>query len=395
MIADSKTTKKVDSYIALQREVSKPEILVEDDIKYTLCDRRENVGDKKANYFMSFNLPFEADAFPIDSNLSKTFPELQQLNVDQIITVPIPSEKYDEFIDGKTIEMKIPLYTGSTTPGALSAITIHGSSYSSEKALKSESNVMLGDNIVFLFSDDINPPYTGFTRNELGDGDDKSNQTTWEGPTSSPNDRPGATSYVEVQDFYNTDQRTNVNYSVPVPSGYPDNRPGYNYDIPVGFAVLDKGYIVLTHTEITQNFPWEDGLIMSGGTPVSYSSLPPAVQQNVETKTDVFFNQNDISELATEASILRYKSLDTSFKMTSVCIAMPQEFYLSNNPTWDKQKAIDAINNDEEFANFDPVYLTEIGLYNSFGELIGVARLSEPVEKDFVNAVTFEVNLEM
>ncbi len=385
MIADSRTTKKVDSYIALQREVSKPEFITEEKLVFTLCDRT-NPADKKANYFMSFNLPFESNQFPIDSNLSKTFPELQQLNVDKIIITPISSENYSEFIDGKTINMRVPV-NGSATPGLLSGVTVYGSTYSSEMALESESNILLGDNIVFLFSDDINMPYTGFTRNELGDAVDNSDQITGWNPSSNPNNRPGAASYVEVQDFYNTDQRSNVNYAVTVPSGYPDNRPGYNYDIPVGFAVLDKGYIVLTHTAITENFPWEDGFTSNGA--------PYVDDFETQSKTNIYFTGNSLDNSSQEGASLQFKSLDTSFKMTSVCIAMPQEFYLSNNPTWDKQKAIDAINNDDEFANFDPVFITEIGLYNTFGELIGVARLSEPVEKDFVNAITFEVNLEM
>lgn len=391
MIADSRITKKVDSYIALQREVSRPEFMSEQELTFTLCDRT-NPADKKGNYFMSFNLPFESGEFPLDSNLSKTFPELQQLNVDKIIITPITSDKYEEFIDGKTIKMRVPV-NGSTNPDALSGVTVYGSTYSSEMALESESNILLGDNIVFLFSDDINMPYTGFTRNELGDGVDNSDQITGWNPSSNPNDRPGAASYVEVQDFYNTDQRTNINYAVSVPVGYPDNRPGYNYDIPVGFAVLDKGYIVLTHSAITENFPWTSGFTSNGS---SYIENP-----NTQTKTNIYFTGNTFdpsnpgAPLSQEGASLQFKSLDTSFKMTSVCIAMPQEFYLSNNPTWDKQKAIDAINNDSEFANFDPVYITELGLYNAFGELIAVARLSEPVEKDFVNAITFEINLEM
>lgn len=385
MIADSRITKKVDSYIALQREVSRPEFMSEEELTFTLCDRT-NPADKKGNYFMSFNLPFEASEFPLNSNLSKTFPELQQLNVDKIIITPITPDKYQEFIDGKTIKMRVPV-NGSTNPTALSGVTIYGSTYSSEMALESESNIFLGDNIVFLFSDDINMPYTGFTRNELGDGVDNSDQITGWNPSSNPNDRPGAASFVEVQDFYNTDQRTNINFAVSVPVGYPDNRPGYNYDIPVGFAILDKGYIVLTHSAITENFPWTSGFTSNGS--------PYLENPNTQTKTNIYFTGSSLDNLSQEGASLSFKSLDTSFKMTSICIAMPQQFYLSNNPTWDKQKAIDAINNDSEFANFDPVYITELGLYNTFGELVALARLSEPVEKDFVNAITFEVNLEM
>lgn len=74
---------------------------------------------------------------------------------------------------------------------------------------------------------------------------------------------------------------------------------------------------------------------------------------------------------------------------------MPREFYISNNPTWDKEKAISQINGQEGFVNFDSIYVTEVGLYNAVGELIAVAKLSEPIEKTYVNVITFEINLEM
>ena len=41
MIADSRFTKKVDSYIALQRESSQIKSLFETELTYTLCDREE------------------------------------------------------------------------------------------------------------------------------------------------------------------------------------------------------------------------------------------------------------------------------------------------------------------------------------------------------------------
>ena len=384
MIADSRFTKKVDSYVALQRESSRIKSLSEETLKFTLCDR-DDLSDNKGNYFMSFNLPFKTSQFPTTSRVSEVFPELQQLNVDQIIITPISANDYSEFIDGRTIAMTVPV-SGSSTPNLLSGVTLISSTYTATKPLKYESNVLLGDNIVFLFSDDINTPYTGKTRNELGDGINNANSTSWD-PTGEYKDRPGATSYSEVRDFYDTDQRTDANYAVTVDAGYPDNRAGYNYDVPCGFAVLDKGYIVITHPQIVQNFPWTSGFTQSGAAYVD--------DFNVSSKTNIHFTGSSLADISAEGALLAYKDIDTSFKMTSVCIAMPQEFYISNNPTWDKEKAIAQLNEETAIVNFDDVYITEVGLYNTFGELIAVAKLSEPVQKTYVNAITFEINLEM
>jgi hypothetical protein len=384
MIVDSRFTKKVDSYVALQRESSKIKSLSESSLKFTLCDR-DSLTDKKGNYFMSFNLPHKTSALPTTSTVSKLFPELQQLNVDKIIVSSIPASFYGEFIDGKTIKMTVPV-SGSTNPNVLSGVTLVSSTYSAVKPLKYESNILLGDNIVFLFSDDINKPYSGKTRNELGDAINNATSLSWN-PTGEYKDKPGATAYSEIQDFYNTDTRTNANYAVTVPSNYPDNRAGYNYDVPCGFVILDKGYIVLTHPQIVNNFPWTSGFTPTN---VAYTE-----DYNVSSKTNIHFTGSSHVDLSAEGALLSFKDIDTSFKMTSVCIALPKEFYISNNKTWDFQKVIDNLNGQNDIINYDSVFITEIGLYNPFGELVAVAKLSEPVEKTYVNALTFEINLEM
>ena len=384
MIADSRFTKKVDSYVALQRESSRIKSLSEETLKFTLCDR-DDLTNNKGSYFMSFNLPYKTSNFPITSRVSEVFPELQQMNVDQVVITPIGADEYSEFIDGRTVTMTVPV-AGSSNPNALSGVSLVSSTYTAVKPLKYESNILLGDNIVFLFSDDINTPYTGKTRNELGDAINNASSTSWN-PTGEYKDRPGATSYSEIGGFYNTDKRTNGNYGVTLPSGYPDDRDGYNYDVPCGFAVLDKGYIVITHPQIVENIPWTSGFTQDGSAYLD--------DLNVGSKTDIHFTGASLADLSSEGAILSYQDIDTSFKMTSVCIAMPQEFYISNNPTWDKEKAIAQLNEETAIINFDDVYLTEVGLYNTFGELIAMAKLSEPVLKTYVNAVTFEINLEM
>ena len=391
---DPRFTKAVNNSIVVQAEENTSKTLYDSDVVYTLCDRTSTT-DKKGHYFMSFNLPTTSSELGTGSTLSLAYPELQQLNVDQIIITPIPSAKYSEFIDGRSITFKVPQLGGSSQT-ALSSITLYSSTYSSNKPLKGESNPLLGDNIVFLFSDSINTPYTGYTTDEIGVRTSHSSNTSWEPDSTNFLRRPSAISYKDVEgnDYrfstlttasYNTDTRTGTKYAVTIPSNYPDNRAGYNYDIPVGFAVLDKGFCVITHTGITQNFPWASGFTYGSNTALTGS---PALS----AKTNVYFTGTTSGN---KSSYLSYYDINTSFKATAVCLALPREFYISNNATWNREKALTDLNSQTGIVSLDPVYVTEIGLFNALGELVSIAKLSEPVEKNYINVLTFNVDIEI
>jgi len=384
---DPRFSKPVSSIITIQAEQNTSKVITNTDLCYTLCDR-DDLTDRKGNYFVSLNLPTSTNDFNTGSTLFIRYPELYQLNVDQVIIAPIPKTAYSEFIDGRSITWRIP-QSGGGGQSSLNSALLYSSTYTSNVPLKSESSPLLGDNIVFLFSDSINRPYSGYTVDEMGIRTNHSNNTTWEPDTTNFLRRPSAVSYREVvgNTFaygYNTDTRGNTNWSVTVPTNYPDNRAGYNYDIPVGFVVLDKGILVLTHTGITSNFPWTQGYTQAG---VLYSGSA------LSGKTNIYFTGT--TNGTDKASQLTFKDINTSFKSTAVCLAMPQEFYISNNPTWNREKALTEMNSQTGIINIDPVYVTEIGLYNALGELIAVGKLSEPVEKTFINLLSFNIDIEM
>lgn len=389
MVVDPKFTKKVDSYLTLQTETNRLQTLFDDDLKFTLADR-DLSSDKKGNYFISFNLPQSTDQLSTGCTVSKLFPELQQLNVDRIIICPIPASGYSEFIDGRTITLSVP-QSGGTSMSDMSAVTLISSTYTSDKILKSESSPLLGDNIAFLFSDSFNRPYSGSVVNELGAVVQLASNTTWEPNPNNFLERPSATAYSEVKRHLaisgvSTDQRTNTSYSVAVPAGYPDNRTGYTYDIPVGFVILDKGIAVITHQTIVNNFPWNSGF-------TSNNNLPYTDDGQVSSKTNIYFT--GVTSNADEAAQIEYYDIDTSFKTTVVAVAMPREFFISNNPTWNRAAALASINEQTGIISFDPVLVTEIGLYNELGELISIAKLDRPVEKGYTDVLTFVLDIEM
>jgi hypothetical protein len=153
------------------------------------------------------------------------------------------------------------------------------------------------------------------------------------------------------------------------------------YDQPVGILYLDKGFAVITDQTLVSNFAYN----YSGATSSGYDSIVTGTQYTGGTNfTQIYFNE------ATKANAI-YNSIYTEFIQSVTCLAMPNEFYISNNPTFTEVYGPNGENN----VNNDPVYITEIGLYNEFGELIAIAKTSEPIPKDKFSIYAFNVQLKL
>jgi len=360
--------KPVTSTISTRQESSTFENVNGSGLSYTLCDRTVGT-DKTTNYFMSFNLPINYAALSSGSTLALENPEILQINVDKVVIVPIPRESYSELIDGRSITFTVPQISGTS----VSAKTIVSSTYSTLQ--KKDSDIFLGNNIAFLFSDDINKPYSGKTN---GGSTSHSANTTWN--TTSFTDRPAAVPYSDLiaGNDINTDQRpfSSVSFATPVSSTYPTNtNQGYNYDIPVGYISLDKGFMIITHPQIVNNIPWSKGHNLFSNTANSSSAT-----------TNIYFTSTTTSDLT-------FLDLAINYKTSVVCLGLPGEFYFTNNPSWDLNKNAQEFNNGTN--NFDSVWVTEVGLYNRIGEIVAVAKLSEPVEKNFTNLLTFNLDIDV
>lgn len=378
-IVDPRFTKTVSSSLMVQAERIDNVIVANDELLWTSCLRTATTNNR-GNYFVSFQLPAYSNLLSTASTISNFFPELYQLNTDYIIFCSIPNTAYTEFIDARSIKLTVPT-TGGTT-------ILYSSTYASDKPLKyGETSPLLGDNITYLFSDQINTPYTGFTATEIGIKTSMSSNTTWNPNVSEYWDRPSAVSYREVlgggissalnpnnrPNGLNTDKRlaSGITWSILPPTNYPDGVAGYNYDIPVGFCILDKGICVITHTAVTNSFDWA-------------SSVQNPSSQDDEV--NITFNSN---------SQIEFTDINTSFKTTAVCLALPQEFWISNNPTWNRSAALNNLNSQTGILTINPVYVTEIGLYNQMNELVAVGKLSDYVEKNYINLITFNLDIDM
>jgi hypothetical protein len=365
--------KPITSIISSRNEEVNFKTINDSGLTYTLCDRTDLLSPE-ANYFLSFRIPHTESALSTGSTLSLQNPQLQQLNVDKIVISPIPRSEYSELIDGRSVTFMVPQLSGTS---AMSAITVVSSTYT--ELTKSQSSPLLGNNVAFLFSDDINLPRTGTTSNGVASITQWSNRATWN--VIPFVNRPQAHAYtdLEVADI-NTDQRpwSGVNLAVQVAEEYPTNtNQGYNYDIPVGYVALDKGFLVLTHPDIVDNIPWNQGLQLYTNTVNTGST---------SATTNVYFTDTSVSEAT-------FNDISINFRTSVVCLALPTEFVFSTNPSWNLQYNLDELNNGTN--GFDPVQVTEIGLYNKNNELIAVAKLDRPVEKTYTNLITFNLDIDV
>lgn len=363
--------KNISSLISARQETATFKTVNSSGLTYTLCDRTDLLS-VEANYFLSFRMPHDSDQLSTGSTLSLQKPELQQLNVDQMVIAPIPRSEYNEIIDGRSVTFTVPQLSGATD---ISGKTIVSSTYNS--LAKSQNSTLLGNNIAFLFCDEINLPRTGTTNDGVASVTVYEPRTTWN--VTPFIDRPYAHSYSIVQPAdVNTDQRpwSGVNLAVTVDEVYPTTtNQGYNYDIPVGFVALDKGFMVLTHPDIVNNIPWSQG-----------QELHTNAANVSSGTTNIYFS-------GTSTSQATFNNIDISFKTTVVCLALPTEFVFSTNPSWDIDYNLLELQNGTN--GFDPVEVTEIGLYNINNELIAVAKLDRPVEKTYTNLITFNLEIEV
>jgi len=148
-----------------------------------------------------------------------------------------------------------------------------------------------------------------------------------------------------------------------------------SYDKPVGILYNDKGLAVITDSTLVSGFRY------SAGTSSGYNGITSGSPYNGDTNfAKIYFTGTTLSQAD-------YKSVTTELVQNVMCIAMPNEFFYTNNSTYP-----DAY--DENVTN-RPTFITSVGLYNKFGELIGIGKMSEPVKKETSGIIPFNVKLKL
>jgi hypothetical protein len=329
-------------------------------LKFTKADRTDLNGSFLGNLFTSFNLPVTVNQKQDFTTGKYAETAFQYLNQDKIIIIEIPKNSYGEMVDGKTISLSIPTTAGTVnvystffknsiidTAGHLiysdpnQQSSEFGQSYNNQE-LPGQSgliNALSGysSNVAYLFSDSIQKP---------------ENNSNYSWATSG--------------NYFRTEKN--------LPTGVIGNKFAANYsssdgstvDIPVGIVYLDKGFIVITNPTIVNNFNYSiaknsDGTSYTGNT----------------NFTNIYF---------TTGSSLSFQSFNTEFVQHAVCIALPNEFYQSNNPTFTEAYGLDNLDNN-------PVAITEIGLYNANYDLICIAKVNKPIAKTKSSVLSFDISI--
>ena len=217
------------------------------------------------------------------------------------------------------------------------------------------SNPGVGDlstNVAFLFSDQIKPPVAG---------------GSWSDGYTLTQIPKGYTDGVETA--YNFDNGKVIGTSTDGGSGM---------DTPVGVCYLDKGFCVVTHPTLVNN--WNFSASTKIGTGIAYTGTSSGA-------TQVFFNGGN-----TQATFF---SFEKQWVLNVLCRAESNEFYLTQNTTAaDLNPTVVTgpvlLPNTNElgagtFYDLDsvqkPAYITEVALYDQNGTMLAIAKPDRPVKK--------------
>jgi hypothetical protein len=145
------------------------------------------------------------------------------------------------------------------------------------------------------------------------------------------------------------------------------------YDKPVGILYNDKGFAVITDPTLVSGFTY------SAGTSSGFNTIPSGSPYNSGIDfAKIYFTSSTLSNS-------QFDSITTEFVQNIICIAGANEFVSTTNTSY--QDAYDINSTDK------PTFITSIGLYNEAQELIGIAKLSEPIKKLPSNIVPFNIRL--
>jgi hypothetical protein len=146
-----------------------------------------------------------------------------------------------------------------------------------------------------------------------------------------------------------------------------------SYDKPVGILFQDKGFAVITDPTLVAGFRY------SAGTSSGFNNIASGSPYNGDKNfAKIYFTSSTLSNA-------QFDSITTEFVQNIICIAGSNEFISSTNSTY--------MDSYDENTTEKPTFITSIGLYNEARELIGIAKLSEPVKKLPSNIIPFNIKL--
>lgn len=222
--------------------------IITGDTRVFTMDRTQSLTQPLTNLFTSVGLPItetQQNMYVniIDANGGFSNTALANLNQDKVLVISIDSNKYGEMIDGRVIKIDLtvsgtPFTIYSTYQKSLTSLDVQDAK-TTEISPKAK---LIGDNVVFLFSDNVKKP-------------NNDSNKSW------------GTGFNTVKPFsVNNKELFNLL----------ENRPNNTVmDEAVGVIHLDKGLIVITEPSIVNNR-------LSGDTiAITFDSLVNEVSQDI------------------------------------------------------------------------------------------------------------------
>ena len=204
----------------------------------------------------------------------------------------------------------------------------------------------------------------------------------------------------------------------------------HNLDECVGFAALDKGFIVITHQKIVDSYFRQvfGGEITKSATGNLYDSNKNYNVNNILStgttrslvRTDAqrmltTYDQSDniiwdstqfiyspitgTAEATGTTSNLTYISYNTEKSLNIVCLASSDEFFKSTNDT---AKELLSVDFSQDFSNFKsedqnlyPIIITQVGIHDAEGNLLAVCKPTQPIKKYWYDVVSFNVKIRL
>jgi hypothetical protein len=327
------------------------------------------------NLFHSFGIAREDE-----EDWFRVFNIADQWNAQRMIIASIPQSGCGSYIDGSTVKLNVPYGTGATE-----YTTFYGSTF------KSYPDPITGQQLALEY-EDMNLGGAScmlFGNTNSGTGDLPAGTFQGEQPYSGTvngniNPNSGELSF----DPSTTTMTAHLSAT--------HWRAGDDaHDFQQGIAILDKGiFVIFDMPFVGRQFIKDSGL--SGDTTVwtDYGSAWSAstttggtLEPNVSTanRSKIYFAGTN----GVNSAKLSYRTIEEGYKFIYFCHAGQNEFNSTSNHTYNSKQAY-----------FKPedagsLWVTEIGLYDNDDTLLAYAKLSEPVEKNKLETLTFKVELEL
>ena len=182
----------------------------------------------------------------------------------------------------------------------------------------------------------------------------------------------------------------------------------YYVDRCVGYAVLDKGFIVITDKTIVESlfknkfggsingstitFPIATGLTTNQC--VTYQNSDFIVTKAVNNHTE--WNNTQFHITGT-TNYIEYFSYNTEKSLNIVCLASCDEFYKSTNDTAKEllnlEENADVADFKTDDLNLHPIMISQIGIHDSDGNLLAICKPNQPIKKYWHDILSFNIKI--